>query len=394
MAALNPVPGLHTGSLSRIRLALLTNFVPPYRLPVFLELARRAATFRVVISTRMEANRNWDVNFGSLDVLVQRTFTVQRTWKHPSGFRETVYNHFSYDTIWELLRYRPDVTISAELGFRTLSALIYRLIARRSRLVIWATISESSEAKRDKARMILRSFLLRFTDAVMVNGRSGARYLARHGAKNDKIFIVPQTTSIEAFSAAPLERSPEAQRRLIYVGQLASRKGLIPFLEVLKRWCEDHADYALEFWFCGEGPERVAIEQFPRPANVALKLLGNAAYDDVPACYAQAGIMVMPTLADEWGLVVNEALASGLPVLGSLYSSAVEDLVEEGVNGWRFHIDQPEEVYAALSRCFSMPDEALNMMRRRARETALRISPDFVVDRMSEAVRFAIEGTR
>ena len=54
----------------------------------------------------------------------------------------------------------------------------------------------------------------------------------------------------------------------------------------------------------------------------------------------KVGVLVFPTLADEWGLVVNEALAAGVPVLGSLYSQAVEELVRDGENGWTFRPDR------------------------------------------------------
>ena len=114
----------------------------------------------------------------------------------------------------------------------------------------------------------------------------------------------------------------------------------------------------------------------------------------MPARYAAAGAMVLPTFADEWGLVVNEALASGLPVLGSVYSSAVEDLVEDGLNGWRFRVDDPEEMYRAIDRCLLTPECELREMRTRARQASLRISPEYVVDRMMAAVLYARRGHR
>src|SRR5579863_10311047 len=105
-----------------LKIALLTNFVAPYRLPVFQELAGRVASFRVLVSTLMEANRHWAIDFGRLDVVVQRNLTLRRTWRHPSGFAETMYTHFPWDTLWQLLRCRPDLVVSGEFGFRTLNA--------------------------------------------------------------------------------------------------------------------------------------------------------------------------------------------------------------------------------------------------------------------------------
>src|SRR5258708_7544838 len=159
------------------RIALLTNFLPPYRIPAFELLTRRVTAFRIFVSTAMEANRHWKAEFGNLDVRVQRTLTRRRTWRHPAGFSETLYTHFPYDTLWHLAAYRPSVVLSSEFGFRTLNAALYRLFRPSSRLVIWATVSEYSEENRGWRREALRRILLRFADAVLVNGHSGARYV-------------------------------------------------------------------------------------------------------------------------------------------------------------------------------------------------------------------------
>jgi hypothetical protein len=129
-----------------LRIGLLTNFIHPYRLPVFQEIAGRVASFRVLVSTLMEANRHWAVDFGRLDVVLQHNLTLRRRWRHPSGFEETMYLHFPWDTLWQLLRYRPDVVISGEFGFRTLNALIYKLLSR-SKLVIWEALTSASGEK-------------------------------------------------------------------------------------------------------------------------------------------------------------------------------------------------------------------------------------------------------
>ena len=373
-----------------LRLALLTNFIPPYRVPVFQELARRFGVFRVLISTTMEADRFWAPESGGLDVCVQRNYTISVPWNHPSGFREKIYIHFPYDTISQLRRYRPDVIISAEFGFRTLNALIYRLlVSRRSRLVIWATISEDTEAKRWFVRKLLRHFMVRFADAVFTNGRSGIRYLEQFRVPSAKLFAVPQTTDVGAFAAVSCVRSGEAAYRLIYAGRLVLRKQVVQFIDILGEWCHLNPTRSIEFWIAGDGPERPLVEAASTPSNLTVKLIGNIAYSELPGIYEQAGALVLPTLADEWGLVVNEALAAGLPVLGSSYSQAVQDLVEDGRNGWTYYIDRRQQVLDKIGEFLNTSQEDLNVMRVSARETALRLTPGVVVDRMMDAVRFA-----
>lgn len=372
-----------------LRLALLTNFIPPYRVPVFQEIARRFGVFRVLISTTMEADRFWAPESGGLDVRVQRNYTVSVPWNHPSGFKEKIYIHFPYDTMSQLGDFRPDVIVSAEFGFRTLNALFYRLLHRNSRIVIWATISEETEAKRWFVRRLLRYFMVRFADAIMTNGRSGIRYLKQFRAPSSKLFAVPQTTDVGAFASVSCMRAGAAAYRLIYAGRLVLRKQVVQFIDILSEWARMHPARQVEFWIAGDGPERPLIEAASTPSNLTLKLIGNVPYAELPATYEQVGALVLPTLADEWGLVVNEALAAGLPVLGSLYSQAVQDLVEDGRNGWTYYVDRRQQVLEKISEFLDASEDDLNVMRKTARETALRLTPGVVVDRMMDAVRYA-----
>ncbi len=358
-------------------------------MPVFQELARRVAAFRVLISTRMEADRFWTPEFGGLDVRVQHNFTMTVPWNHPSGFQEKIYVHFPYDTLSQLREFRPDVIISAEFGFRTLSAVLYRISHPRCKLVVWATISEETEAKRWFVRKLLRRFIVRFSDAIMTNGRSGIRYLEQFDPTSRKLFAVPQTTGISAFATVAPTRSGEAAYRMIYAGRLVLRKQVAEFIEILGEWCRVHPDRTVEFWVAGDGPERARIEAVPTPPNLSVQLLGNIAYPELPKLYEQTGALVLPTLADEWGLVVNEALAAGLPVLGSLYSQAVQDMVEDGRNGWTYYIDHRDEVLRKLDLFLRATEAELDQMRAAARATALELTPGVVVDRMFRAIRFA-----
>ncbi len=114
----------------QLRVALLTNFIPPYRLPVFRELARRVGSLRIFLSTTMEGDRLWQPDFGGLDVRVQRTYT-RRSGGPQEAPQETKDTHFPLDTIAVLTRFRPDVVISGELGFRTLSAALYCAMHRQ-----------------------------------------------------------------------------------------------------------------------------------------------------------------------------------------------------------------------------------------------------------------------
>jgi glycosyltransferase involved in cell wall biosynthesis len=102
--------------------------------------------------------------------------------------------------------------------------------------------------------------------------------------------------------------------------------------------------------------------------------------------YAQAGIFVFPTMADEWGVVVNEALASGLPVLGSVYSQAVEEMIHDGVNGWKFRPDDEADILRALSAAFSLTGDEVDSMRPRCRKSIEAITPEATAATLAHAI--------
>ncbi len=368
------------------RVALITNFVPPYRIPVFEELARRVGDLRIFISTAMEPDRPWRAEFGGLRVEVQRNVTLNGLWRHPRGFREPLCIHVPYDTLWRLFRTRPRVVISAEMGLRTLQAVFYRLLRPRSKLLVWATVSEHTEQGRGAWRSRLRRFLLRHADGVLVNGESGARYISRVGVDDSRVFRVPYTTDVELFGRMSGPRAQSERRRLFYVGRLSERKGLVPFVETLREWADRNRERFVELWLTGDGPQRARLEKMELPRNLRLRFCGNVDYADLPALYAQAGIFVFPTLADEWGVVVNEALASGLPVLGSAYSQAVEELVRDGVNGWVFCPDRAEDAFRAVDRALNASPDELEAMGRAACASVSGLTPAAVAGKIADAV--------
>ncbi|MDQ2842694.1 MAG: hypothetical protein M3Y72_16975 [Acidobacteriota bacterium] len=130
------------------RVILITNVIPPYHKSLLDRLHLRYPTMRILLSTPMESNRSWKLEWEGLDVVVQKTITLHRQWRHPKGFSEPLYVHLPLDTLAQLRRFRPDVVISWELGTRTMLAAAYRMLRRRTRLLVWAEVAESTERGR------------------------------------------------------------------------------------------------------------------------------------------------------------------------------------------------------------------------------------------------------
>ena len=84
--------------------------------------------------------------------------------------------------------------------------------------------------------------------------------------------------------------------------------------------------------------------------------------EELPRFYAHAGCFVHPALEEPWGLVINEAMACGLPILSSINVGAAEELVDVGVNGWTFEPTDTAQIAILISRVSTLPDKHLQEM--------------------------------
>src|SRR5947208_2533961 len=100
-------------------IAILTNFLGPYRLPVMRELQGIYSGLQILLSTPMEEGRAWPADWFDLPVQVQKTFSWKTRWRHPHRFVESGTLHFPYDTLTRLRTLKPQVVMSGELGLRT-----------------------------------------------------------------------------------------------------------------------------------------------------------------------------------------------------------------------------------------------------------------------------------
>ena len=111
----------------------------------------------------------------------------------------------------------------------------------------------------------------------------------------------------------------------------------------------------------GSGPQEAELRS---QTNGRVQLLGQLAREELPQLYASADCFVLPSRSEPWGMVLNEAAASGLPLVASEAAGGGYDLIEDGVNGYRVPVDDASALAQALTKV--AVDPALAPPRRRA----------------------------
>ena len=204
-------------------------------------------------------------------------------------------------------------------------------------------------------------------------------------AHNGFISTVPYVVDNCAFRDPGIRRRDDTLR-LLYTGQLIERKGLNLFLQQLSRWCSVHQEKSVLLSVVGSGEQLDQLERIELPLNLQIDFKGSMGFEQLPSQYHDAELYVYPTLADEWGLVVNEAMIAGLPVLGSRFSQAVEELVVDGVNGWIFTPTDEQDTYNAIERALQTDTKTLEAMSERAVTTVAALTQSAMAKRMSETI--------
>ncbi len=370
---------------------LLIQYIMKHQEPQIREAAQRIPGMKILMSVWIEPQRDYKPDHQALDTTVQKTWTIRKKWKHEAGFEDNINVHFPYDTFFQLRRLKPAVVVSYELGARSIFAAVYRLLHRRSRLVLAINVSEHTERSWSRSRLLLRKILLRCADVVTYQGSSCERYLQGLGVPPPKLQHVPYVAHPAMLHSGSTLRNSSQRRRMIFVGQFTERKAPILFLNILRKWCVDHPDQQVEISMVGRGPLQSAIESMQHPSNLTVNMIGSVPPEKLSEQYASHGIMVFPTLADEWGLVVDEAMHSGLPILSSIYAQGTLDLVVEGENGWQFTPDNEQNTYAAIDRVMATSDDDLNRMAANGRMSVADRTPEFGGECLVKAIQAALE---
>ena len=377
-----------------MRVAVLTNILPTYRVPAYQLLANTPGwQLRVMLNAESEFDRSWDVDPGDLDLEVIETISLRRsdtTLHLPSPRR----------LLAALGRFRPDAIVSAEFGARTLISWLY-CAWRSVPLVVWAEHTRARMRAAGPLSRLLRGCLAKRAGTVVVAGAESRRTMRELGVSDDRILEAPNTHDTIVFAEVQngldVDAARESRRAqlgcrsqvALVAGRLFSVKGIEPLLVSWQRLPEEvRSQWTL--LFVGDGPlaQAVADAVASRPAGEIVHVPAVQPRELV-GFYLTSDLLIFPGLGDVWGLAVNEAMACGLPVVCSTRAGCAEDLIVAGENGWLADPLDVTAFTAALKQ--AMTCEHRNTLGERARTTLRPYTPEATAEGVRRAVRLARE---
>jgi glycosyltransferase involved in cell wall biosynthesis len=360
------------------RIGFLVSHPIQYYTPIFRALAKQCA-LTVFFAHRQTAEQQAQAGFGvtfdwDVDLLsgYESRFLVNVS-RRPSTERfggcdtpgiaaEIAGSNFDAFVVpgWALRSYWQAARACRRLGVPVLVRGDSHLGTRRNG-ALWA------------AKAFAFPYLLRRFDGFLYVGQRNREYLRHYGVPENRLFFSPHCVDNDAFAAASVAARGEAsagqrraRRRVLFVGKLLARKHPTDLLHAVARL----AEHRVEVIFAGSGDLEVELRQVAATLALPVKFLGFVNQSQLPAVYASADVLVLPSDGREtWGLVVNEAMACGLPAIVSDAVGCGPDLVEPGATGAIFPLGDIAALAAAIESVLSL--DADHVRRRLAAKIAL-----------------------
>ena len=214
-----------------------------------------------------------------------------------------------------------------------------------------------------------------------------------------RIFNAYFTCDVDYFKKASdlSKRSREQLRRalgmqgtaFLYVGRLIKGKGLCALLDAYAKLAAE--ELSISLLLVGDGQLRTELEEWAQQRGVnSIYFIGFVQIDELPKYYGIADVFIFPSTIDRWGLVINEAMASGLPIITTSAVGAAKDLVKDGWNGFVIEPGDVESLYQCMKK--RAVDEKLR--QRFSQHSAERIAQwtnTEAVESFVKAIEVAVE---
>ena len=373
----------------RIRTLVLTPIISPYRIPVFNELATiDDIELKVLFFMENDSRqRKWKVYANEIafncDVLPSLGIPLgDRTFAISAGVKR------------RLGKFPFDVAICGGYDHFTSWQSLYHVHKLGKKFVLWIESTKRDERPDSLLRKHLKQWFFAHSDGYLVSGKASRDYAREFGVPDEKIFVAPDAVDNRYF--ARLSRPFRAERQklkadrgypdflVLYVGKIAERKGVWDLIRAYER-LDTRDDVGL--LLVGDGRDMGKYKKYCLSRGLKNVLFeGFVHREDLPFYYGISDVFVLPSLSDPWGLVINEAMACGLPVISSHIPGAVDDLVHDGKNGFVYRAGNVAELLARVAS-LRLDQELRGQMGKESQEIIRNYSPSHCAEGFAEAAR-------
>jgi glycosyltransferase involved in cell wall biosynthesis len=299
----------------------------------------------------------------------------------------------------ELASFAPEVVVVAGWSFpESLAAISW---ARRagSRVVVMSE-SQRHDAGRGTLREALKRRVVSACDAALVGAEPHAQYAVELGIPRDRVMIGYDAVDNQHFSTLADKARAQAgaarsahglpRRHILACGRLVEKKNFHGLIGAFARAIREQ-DTGHDLVILGDGPEAARLRDAARERGLAdrIHFPGFRGYDALPGFYGLADGFAHVATSEQWGLVVNEAAAAGVPLVVSRPTGAAA-LVHEGRNGFLVDPNDTADIARGLALVMRCSDDRRDEMRAESRRIVAACGTERFASGLSEACAAAL----
>lgn len=353
-----------------MRVLFITNCPAPYRVKFFNELSRYCD---LTVAFEMQNARNRDAEWTSEEQYQFCPIFLKSLYQKQEGA-------FCPEIKTYIQEFKKDVIVVG--GYSTPTGM-YSIIYMKMHQIPFVLNSDGGIIKSDSLiKASVKRFFIGSASAWLSTGNRCAKYLVHYGACESQIYTYPFTSIRQCdIKNVGVEQKKQLRRQLgisekkviLYVGQFIERKGL----DVLLKVCWNMTDTALVL--VGGTDVSAFLPKTDSKQKVHIYVEGFKTETKVREYYQMADVFVLPTREDIWGMVVNEAMCYGLPVITTDHCNAGLELIQDGISGFVVGVNDESQLKDRM-QCTLDNGE----LRHEVSKNALKVIENYTIEEMAK----------
>lgn len=293
---------------------------------------------------------------------------------------------------------QPDVVLSGGYTPANISAFLYCKMFHKA-FIGWGELTLQEPSNFSLIRRTIRRILIGWSDGSIASSGSARETFLHYGASPNRVLtatlpleVISLQKRVEHIRSTPQLLATQAKFSrpvLLSVGRITKLKGYQELFAIYDELLVTHPSTSLVI--VGDGPDRRYFEDLAKQRGWSqVHFVGYVQQEELATYFALSDMFVFHTLYDQFGLVLSEAMAAGVPVASSIYAVATSELVDDGITGFRIDPRDTNASAETIRQLLDMPPSRRTQLVQAAFQRVLPCDSQRSATRMVEFLRSTI----
>ena len=373
------------------KLAIITTHPIQYQTPLFKKLAKKLPNLQVFFASRhglsskyidpeFKKNIKWDIGSRMLD-----GYKSEFSKNQNKNINQFSLNFLNLEK--KLIKGNFDHILV--LGWNNLLYISAILYALKHKIKLILRVETNLLLKINPIKKLIKTIILKNLfkkiNYFLAIGILNKNFLLNHNVPRKKIYPGPYFVDNNFFSKKIKKKSKSKKKIVLFVGKLIQRKNPFEFLNLAQMFIKNKK---IQFIMIGDGILKKECQQFINERRLNnVSLIGFVNQTQLKKYYQKSDLLIVPSYYETWGLVINEAFASNIPVICSENCGASKDLILNGKTGFTYPTNELKILYTKTNKILknkSLSNKFRTNISRKIKDYDVGISANSILKILDE----------